>query len=72
MSAVQMAKVVKLSANKLSNHLNVLRDFQVVTLVDVRKVRGVKEKFYVSQVAGHTMVEVILADTEEADRHVRY
>lgn len=72
MSAAQMAKVVKLSANKLSHHLQVLNDLDVVTLVDVQKVRGATEKFFISQVAGHATVELILGDTEEDDRHVKY
>jgi predicted ArsR family transcriptional regulator len=72
MSAAQMAKVVRLSANKLSHHLQVLKDFDLVTLVDVQKVRGVEEKFFVSQVTGHATVEVILTDTEEEDRHLKY
>ena len=71
MSAVQMAKSVRDTGYKLSHHLKVLESFEVVTLVNVRKVRGANENLYESKVAGHATVEMILADTEEEDSYVR-
>jgi len=71
MSATQMAQSVKETGNKLFNHLKVLEEFQLVTLVKVRKVRGANENLYVSNLAGNSKVEGILADTEADDHHVR-
>jgi predicted ArsR family transcriptional regulator len=71
MSAVQMAKSVRDTGNKLSHHLKVLESFEVVTLVNVKKVRGATENLYESRVVGHATVELILADTEKEDGHLR-
>lgn len=72
MSAVQMAQTVKDPGSGLSHHLKALEKFGVVSLVTVRKVRGATEKLYESKVLGNAKVELILADTEEDDVHVRH
>jgi DNA-binding transcriptional ArsR family regulator len=71
MSAVQMTKTVKGTGNKIFNHLKVLEKFEMVTLVDVKRVRGAKENLYESEVASNILVDAILAQTEKEDWHVR-
>jgi DNA-binding transcriptional ArsR family regulator len=71
MSAVQMAQAVKDPGRGLSHDLRALEKFGVVTLVTERKKRGATEILYESRVLGNARVELILADTEEDDVHVR-
>jgi DNA-binding transcriptional ArsR family regulator len=72
MSAVQMAQTVKDPGSGLSHDLRALEKYGVVNLVTARKKRGATEKLYESTVLGNAKVELILADTEEDDVHVRH
>lgn len=71
LSARRMSRTVEDTGNGLSHHLRVLADLGVVKLVGVEKVRGVKEKFFASEVGDNAQVCAILVDTEQDDAHVR-
>jgi hypothetical protein len=70
-SAVQMSTRVSAQGSMISYHLKVLADLGVITQVEERYVRGVPEKFFVSEVSDHRQIVTILADTTPDDEWLR-
>ncbi len=70
-SAVQMSRSLRVSGEKLSYHLKVLAELGAVARAGERRVRGVPEKFFASEVSDHERIIAILADTERDDDAIR-
>jgi DNA-binding transcriptional ArsR family regulator len=70
-SATQMSQTVEEVGSNISYHLKVLADLGAARQVDERYVRGVPEKFFVSELSDHEQIVTILADTEGDDEWLR-
>lgn len=68
MSPTQLCEIVGKQVSNVDYHINVLADRGILRRTKVRRVRGFKQNFYVSEVSEHKQVASILADTEKGDR----
>lgn len=70
-SPVQLSKVVGVEVGTIAYHMRALARLGAVEKTDSRHVRGARETFFVSRVAGNRQVIAILADTEAEDDEAR-
>jgi DNA-binding transcriptional ArsR family regulator len=70
-SAIQLSHFIAVSGTMVSYHLKVLAELGAVTRVEERRVRGAREKFFVSEVARNRRIVAILADVEGEDDGMR-
>lgn len=67
MSPAQLSLLLDVQVTNLSYHMDVLRNYCVVKLVDEQPVRGAIEHFYESKVADSPIVQAILEETRAED-----
>jgi predicted transcriptional regulator len=66
-SPTQLAKIIGDEVNRIDYHVKSLARLGVVSKTGDRRVRGVRESFFASNVSNHEQVLSILADTEGED-----
>lgn len=70
-SPVQLSRIVGVEVSMTAYHVRTLARLGAVEKADSRHVRGARETFFVSRVAGNRQVIAILADTEAEDDEAR-
>lgn len=70
-SPSHVASILGEDVSNVSYHMNVLAKRRAIKKTGIKQVRGARENFFVSKVAGNKRVVAILADTEEEDRGAR-